>query len=187
MPFIFKETDIEGVVRVETDTKIDKRGCLCESYDAEVFQQKGINTEFQLDLISKSSRGVLRGLHFQCPPWQQAKLIRCVDGEIFDVAVDLRADSETYGEHVTVYLSGDRHDGLYVPRGFAHGFLTVSDDATVSYKLDNIYRPSDASGIHWNDSTLDITWPLSGDPIVSSDDEALPSLEANDHLPLESI
>ena len=118
---------------------------------------------FVQDNESKSSKGVLRGLHFQKPPFDQAKLVRCIEGEVLDVAVDIRKDSKTYGEHVAVLLSGDNKRQLFVPRGFAHGFVVLSDTATFAYKVDNMYAPDYDDGIDWNDSSLKYDWGNRGE------------------------
>lgn len=185
MPFTFRETKIKGVIRIETEVFLDERGCLCEAYEADEFRKASIVNDFELDLVSKSERNVLRGLHFQRSPYQQAKLIRCISGKIFDVAVDLRADSKTYGEYITAYLCGDKNDGLFIPRGFAHGYLSLDQDTIVTYKLDKKYNPEYTSGINWTDPVLGIDWPLSKTPIISQDDETLPTLMENEHVPLE--
>jgi dTDP-4-dehydrorhamnose 3,5-epimerase len=117
-------------------------------------------TEFIQDNESKSSKGVLRGLHFQLPPYQQAKLVRVIEGEVLDVAVDLRKDSKTYGQHYSILLSGENKKQFFVPRGFAHGFVVLSETAIFSYKVDNLYAPTHDSGILWNDETLNIDWNI---------------------------
>lgn len=184
MPFTFEETDIEDVVRITTETFRDQRGSLCEAYERTAFSRADIENDFVLELVSKSNRGVLRGLHFQTEPYQQAKIVRCIVGEIFDVAVDLRFDSDTYGEYVSVTLSGEENDALFIPRGFAHGFVSLADNTVVTYKLDNQYRPDHESGVYWNDPTIDIDWPLEDERVVGSADKALPTLDDNEHVPI---
>ena len=120
------------------------------------------------DNESKSSKGVLRGLHFQKPPFQQAKLVRCIEGEVLDVAVDIRKNSKTYGKHVSVLLSGENKRQLFVPRGFAHGFLVLSDSATFAYKVDNTYAPDHDAGILWKDKELNIQWGIEDSEVIVS-------------------
>ena len=121
------------------------------------------------DNESKSSKGVLRGLHFQKPPFQQAKLVRCVEGEVLDVALDIRKNSKTYGKHIAVLLSGENKRQLFVPRGFAHGFLVLSKSAIFSYKVDNIYSPEHDSGVIWNDPNLSIDWGFDKSELIISE------------------
>ncbi|WP_049982653.1 dTDP-4-dehydrorhamnose 3,5-epimerase [Halorubrum sp. BV1] len=175
MPFYFERQEIPDVVLVETDVFSDRRGSLFEMYNRPLFEDAGIDGEFHLELVSRSAQNVLRGLHIQRPPYAQAKLVRCVSGEIFDVAVDLRASSDTFGDHVSVRLSEDNDDALYIPPGFAHGFLAL-DESTVLYKLDDEYAPDHEGGVRWNDPRLAIDWPLDGEPVLSDDDRELPTL-----------
>ena len=119
-----------------------------------------------------SSKGVLRGLHFQKPPFEQAKLVRCIEGEVLDVAVDIRKNSKTYGKHVAVLLSGENKRQLFVPRGFAHGFLVLSDSATFAYKVDNTYAPNYDAGIRWNDKELNIQWGVKDSEVMVSEKDA---------------
>lgn len=155
----------------------DERGWFAETYNARTFAQEGIETTFVQDNHSLSrSAGVLRGLHFQAPPHAQAKLVRCVRGAIFDVAVDLRIGSPTFGKWAAAELSADNGDQFLVPIGFAHGFVTLQPDTEVIYKLSNFYAPEHESGIVWNDPEIAIPWPISGVPILSPKDEALPRL-----------
>lgn len=177
MPFSFERRSIPDVVRVETEVFADERGALFEAYKRPAFEDASINADFQLDLVSRSDPRILRGLHFQRSPYEQAKLVRCISGEIFDVAVDLRATSNTFGEHVSIRLTEDDNEALFVPRGFAHGFLALTD-ATVLYKLDNNHAPDYEGGVHWDDPRLAIEWPLESDPIVGKDDRNLPTLDA---------
>ena len=131
-----------------------------ETFHKNVFNSNVTETEFIQDNESKSSRGVLRGLHFQLPPYQQAKLVRVIEGEVLDVAVDLRKNSKTYGQHHSILLSGENKKQFFVPRGFAHGFAVLSETAIFSYKVDNLYAPTHDSGILWNDETLNIDWNI---------------------------
>ncbi len=154
------ETDIDGLVIIEPKVFGDARGYFMETFQKNTFSSKVTETEFIQDNESKSSKGVLRGLHFQLPPYQQAKLVRVIDGEVLDVAVDLRKDSKTYGQHYSILLSGENKKQFFVPRGFAHGFVVLSETAIFSYKVDNLYAPTHDSGILWNDETLNIDWNI---------------------------
>lgn len=160
--------DIVGPILIEPRVYPDSRG-----YFSVIFEKNDFSlvsqTEFIQDNESKSSYGVLRGLHFQKEPFAQAKLVRCVKGQIMDVAVDIRPDSDTFGKYVSVILDEDNHHQLYIPRGFAHGFVVLSDEAIVQYKCDNIYMPSYESGIIWNDSDLNIDWMIPEKDIILSD------------------
>ena len=173
MSFNFKKLEISDVVLVEPKSFSDDRGFFLESFKISEFTENGINTKFVQDNISHSVSDVIRGLHFQKNPKAQAKLITAVKGEIFDVAVDIRKISPTYGKWVSEILSEDNHNLLYVPEGFAHGFCVLSKEADVYYKVSNEYSPKDEGGIIWNDSSLNIEWPISK-PIVSSSDSQLP-------------
>lgn len=157
----FIKTGIPDVVIIEPNVFGDHRGYFLESFNQKDFENNIGEISFVQDNESKSSRGVLRGLHFQKPPFAQAKLVRCIEGEVLDVAVDLRKNSETYGQHVSVLLSGENKRQLFVPKGFAHGFVVLSEFATFAYKVDNWYSPENEDGIIWNDSTLNIDWEIS--------------------------
>ncbi len=173
MSFNFKKLEISDVVLVEPKSFSDDRGFFLESFKISEFTENGINTKFVQDNISHSVSDVVRGLHFQKNPKAQTKLVTAVKGEIFDVAVDIRKNSPTYGKWVSEILSEDNHNLLYVPEGFAHGFCVLSKEADVYYKVSNEYSPKDEGGIIWNDSSLNIEWPISK-PIVSSSDSQLP-------------
>lgn len=164
----FIKTKIEGLIIIEPKVFGDARGYFLEAHNQKKFEEVVGKTSFVQDNESKSSKGVLRGLHFQKPPFEQAKLVRCIDGEVLDVAVDIRKNSKTYGKHVSVLLSGENKRQLFVPRGFAHGFLVLSDSATVAYKVDNIYAPEYDSGIKYNDKDLNINWSLTENEIQLS-------------------
>ena len=171
----FIKTKISGVIIIEPTVFEDARGYFLESYNQKKFEEVVGKTSFMQDNESKSSKGVLRGLHFQKPPFQQAKLVRCIEGEVLDVAVDIRKNSKTYGKYVAVLLSGKNKHQLFVPRGFAHGFLVLSDSATFAYKVDNSYAPDHDAGIRWNDKKLNIQWGLEeSEVLVSSKDAELP-------------
>ncbi len=154
------ETNIDGLVIIEPKIFGDARGYFMETFQKNTFNSNVTETEFIQDNESKSSKGVLRGLHFQLPPYQQAKLVRVIEGEVLDVAVDLRKDSKTYGQHYSILLSGENKKQFFVPRGFAHGFVVLSETAIFSYKVDNLYAPTHDSGILWNDETLNIDWNI---------------------------
>ncbi len=154
------QTDIAGVVILEPKVFGDARGYFFESYRKNVFDDIAGPVDFVQDNESRSTRGVMRGLHFQRPPHTQAKLVRCISGEVLDVAVDIRKGSPTYGRHVACLLSGDNHREFFVPRGFAHGFAVLSEEAVFQYKCDNYYAPEADGGISILDPALGIDWRL---------------------------
>lgn len=154
------KTDIDGVVIIEPRIFKDSRGYFFESYSKREFDEKVRPVDFVQDNESCSSYGVMRGLHFQRPPFTQSKLVRCVKGRVLDVAVDIRKGSPTYGKHVAVELSEDNHRQFFVPRGFAHGFAVLSDIAVFQYKCDNYYAPQADGGISIQDTTLGIDWRI---------------------------
>ena len=171
----FIKTEISDVYIIEPSVFGDNRGYFLESFNLEKFEENVYHIKFVQDNESKSSKGVLRGLHFQKPPFEQAKLVRCIEGEVLDVALDIRKNSKTYGQHISVLLSGDNKRQLFVPRGFAHGFLVLSDTATFAYKVDNIYAPDHDAGIRWNDKELNIQWGIeNSEVLVSEKDSKLP-------------
>lgn len=176
------ETAIDGVVLVEVAAHGDDRGFLLESFSAARWSELGIDTEFVQDNHSRSAGGILRGLHFQTSPGQ-AKLVRCVRGAIWDVAVDLRRDSVTYGHWEGHELSDSNHRQLFVPVGFAHGFCVLSEFADVTYKLSSYYDSATEAGIRWDDPGVGIDWPIT-EPQTSERDRAAPTLaEIGDSLP----
>ena len=162
------KTEIEGVVIVEPRVFTDSRGYFFESFSYKDFSQKVVDTIFVQDNESRSTYGVLRGLHFQRPPYAQAKLVRVVKGLILDIAVDIRKESSTFGNYIAIELSDENKRQLFIPHGFAHGFVVLSDDAIVNYKSDNYYAPESEGSILWNDSQLNIDWRLPIDEIVLS-------------------
>ena len=164
-----EETSIEGLVVIEPEIFYDSRGYFFESYNQNLFIKKLGDFKFVQDNESKSSKGVLRGFHFQKPPFEQAKLVRCIEGEVLDVALDLRKNSSTYGKHEKVILSGDNKKQFFIPRGFAHAFLVLSETAIFSYKVDNIYAPQSDSGIIWNDPSLLINWVIDDSKLIISE------------------
>ncbi len=177
--FTFTTTAIEGVVVVDAKLHGDERGYFMETYKRPDFVAGGIDVEFVQDNQSCSARGVLRGLHFQIEH-PQSKLVRVVSGEVFDVCVDLRPGSPTYGAWEGAILSAENHRQLFIPRGFAHGFLVLSDTAEFCYKCDDVYHPNDEGGIMWNDPAIGIEWPpLSGDAVF---DESKIILSEKDKL-----
>lgn len=157
--FTFNKTSIEGVHVIEPTVFGDERGYFMETYHAEEFREVGLDFNFVQDNQSKSKKGVLRGLHFQYTK-PQGKLVRVIKGEVFDVAVDLRKDSPTYGQWEGIILSEENKKQFYVPEGFAHGFLVLSDEAEFTYKCTNFYDAADEGGILWNDPDIGIEWPL---------------------------
>ena len=171
----FVNTPIEGIVIVEPTLFGDDRGYFLESYNKKKFEEAIGNISFVQDNESKSAKGVLRGLHFQKPPYSQAKLVRCIKGKVLDVAVDIRDGSKTFGQHVTVELSGENKKQVFIPRGFAHGFLVLSESAIFAYKVDNSYASAYDEGIRWYDSILNIQWGVSeSEVLVSEKDAKLP-------------
>jgi len=173
MPFEFKRLEIPDVILITPKVFTDERGFFIETYQKDDFAKAGITGEFVQQNHSKSIKGVLRGLHYQKEPYAQAKLVRCIKGEIFDVAVDIRKNSPTFGKYVSVILSEENKKMLYIPRGFAHGFEVISDEAEVIYSVDNFYSKENESGIRWDNQKIDIKWALKT-PLVSSKDDLWP-------------
>lgn len=167
------KTDIEGVVIIEPRIFKDARGYFFESFSKREFDEKVRPVDFVQDNESMSSYGVMRGLHFQRPPFAQSKLVRCVKGKVLDVAVDIRKESPTYGQHVAVELSEDNHRQFFIPRGFAHGFAVLSDVAVFQYKCDNYYHPEADGGISITDSSLNINWQIPVEKAVLSEKDTL--------------
>lgn len=177
MPFEFKALDIEDVILITPKVFVDDRGFFEESYKKSEFKANGIDDDFVQDNHSKSTKGVLRGLHYQANPKAQAKLIRCISGKILDVAVDIRKNSPTFGQWVSSVLSADNKKMLYIPSGFAHGFCVLSDVAEILYKTSSEYCPQNDRGILWNDPEIAINWGLEVDPILSEKDKIQPKLK----------
>lgn len=175
MPFEFRKLEISGPLLIEPRRFPDERGWFMEMYRTSDFQQGGIDHHFVQDNLSFSTRGVLRGLHYQVAPAAQAKLVSVLHGEIFDVAVDIRPQSETYGRWISHPLSARTGAALYIPAGFAHGFVVTSADALVCYKCSAEYNHACERGIIWNDPSVGVDWPIS-DPVVSDKDRLLPLL-----------
>ncbi len=180
MPFTFTKTSIPDVILVEPKAFPDDRGFFMESFKESEFVNNGIDTKFVQDNYSHSSKGTLRGLHYQKDPKAQAKLVMAIKGEIFDVAVDIRKNSPTFGKWVGEILSEKNHRLLYVPEGFAHGFCVLSDEADVTYKVNNEYSPENDRGIIWSDPEVGIDWPIDN-PIISEKDGKQPLLKNADN------
>jgi len=176
VPFSFSSLEIPDVILVTPKYYSDERGYFYESFKESEFSANKINATFVQDNISFSTKGVLRGLHYQIKPKEQAKLVSVISGEIFDVAVDIRKDSPTFGKWVSQMLSEKNHKMLYIPEGFAHGFCTLSDTANVLYKVTNEYSPENERGIIWNDPNVSILWPIKN-LIVTEKDKKLPILQ----------
>ena len=176
--FNFITTDIEGVYIIETKVFGDNRGYFMETYNKEQFAEAGLTMEFVQDNQSRSTKGVLRGLHFQTEH-TQGKLVRVTEGEVYDVAVDLRKGSPTYGKYVGVTLTAENKKQFYIPEGFAHGFLVLSENATFTYKCTDFYAPNAEGGIMWNDPDIAIEWPMDGieNIVLSEKDKVHPTLK----------
>ena len=166
------KTDIEGVVIIEPRVFTDSRGYFFESFSQKEFEEKVCNTVFVQDNESKSSYGVLRGLHFQKPPFAQSKLVRVVKGAVLDIAVDIRKGSPTFGQHVAIELTADNHHQFFLPRGMAHGFVVLTDEVVFQYKCDNFYAPQSEGAIAWNDPDLNIDWKVPFESILLSDKDS---------------
>ncbi|MDR2396110.1 MAG: dTDP-4-dehydrorhamnose 3,5-epimerase [Endomicrobium sp.] len=171
MSFEFQKLEIEEVVLVKPKIFGDDRGFFLETYEKSEFVKQGVDVEFNQDNHSKSKAQVLRGLHYQKPPYEQAKLVRCLEGQIYDVAVDIRKESKTFGNWVIVELSQENKHMLYIPKGFAHGFVVTSQEAQIMYKVSGQYSPEHECGIIWNDKTLNIDWKIDFEPNLSDKDK----------------
>ena len=176
MPFVFEKQKITDVILVKPRVFGDNRGFFMETYRKSEFAENGINTEFNQDNHSKSSKGVLRGLHYQKEPFGQAKLVRCTKGRIYDVAVDIRKNSPAFGQYVKVELSEKNKHMLFIPEGFAHGFVVLSDEAELVYKASGEYAPEADCGVLWNDKDINIDWGIDFEPVLSEKDKKQPSL-----------
>ena len=179
MVFTFKKLQISEVILVTSQSFIDQRGFFLESFKDSEFSTNGINTKFVQDNFSHSTHGVLRGLHYQKNPKAQAKFVTALRGKIFDVAVDIRKNSPTFGQWVGEILSDENHKSLYIPEGFAHGFSVLSEEADVFYKVNNEYSPENERGVLWNDPQINIKWPIDT-PILHDKDSVLPLLQNAD-------
>lgn len=177
MPFNFKKLKIEGLVVIEPRVFPDERGYFMETYKESDFVKAGINEKFSQDNHSYSGLGVLRGLHFQKEPFAQGKLVRVINGTVWDVAVDLRKGSPTYLRWHGEYLNGENNKMFYIPPGFAHGFVVLTENTHILYKCTNEYNKQSESGIRWNDPDIAIKWPYTDTPVVSKQDQVLPFLK----------
>lgn len=166
----FLPTEIEGLIIIKPNVFEDDRGHFFESYNKKVFKENGVDVDFVQDNQSLSNKGVLRGLHFQKPPFSQGKLIRVIKGIVYDVAVDLRSNSKTYGKHFALELSEYNKTMFFIPEGFAHGFLTLENNTIFSYKCTKLYNKESEDAIIWNDPELNIDWPIKT-PILSTKDK----------------
>lgn len=174
----FTETNLNGVIIVEPNVYGDQRGWFMETYSDSKFKELGINLNFVQDNHSFSAvKGTLRGLHYQLNPKAQTKLVRCTKGAIYDVAVDIRKGSPTFGQWLGIELTAENKKQLLVPKGFAHAFMTLTDDVEVQYKVDELYAPENDRGIIWNDPKIGIEWPLEITPVLSEKDEKAPLLK----------
>ena len=176
---IIEKTPLEGCFVIKPNVFEDQRGCFFESFNKSSFEKKtGLSVDFKQDNISISSKGVLRGLHFQTGKYEQAKLVGILNGSVLDVCVDLRKDSKSFGHYFSVILDDKTHKQLFIPRGFAHGFLALEDNTIFVYKCDNYYHKPSERGILYNDKTLNIDWIFSESQIILSDkDKRLPTFE----------
>lgn len=184
MPFLFEKQSISDVILIKPKVFGDNRGFFLEMYKRSEFFNNGITVEFNQDNYSKSSGKVLRGLHYQAKPYQQAKIVRCVKGKITDIAVDIRPESASYGRYVKAELSEDNKHMLYIPAGFAHGFVVLSEEAEIFYKASGEYAPQADRGIIWNDPSLNIDWGIDFEPILSKKDEKQPNFKEIDKTEL---
>ena len=177
MPFEFERQKIKDVILIKPKVFGDSRGFFMETYKKSDFRANGIDIEFNQDNHSKSTKGVLRGLHYQAYPHGQAKIVRCAKGRIYDVAVDIRPKSETFGQYVKVELSEENKHMLYIPVGFAHGFVALSDEVELLYKASGEYNPQADRGILWNDPDINIDWEIDFEPLLSEKDKIQPKLK----------
>ena len=177
MPFEFEKTQLPDVILVKPKIFGDARGFFMETYKKTEFAKNGIDIEFVQDNHSKSTKGVLRGLHYQKEPKAQAKLVRCIHGKVFDVAVDIRKNSPYFGKWTGAILSSENKHMLYIPEGFAHGFVVLSDEAELFYKASDEYSPEHDRGIKWNDPDINIDWGIDFKPLVSKKDDRQPLLK----------
>lgn len=177
MPFEFERQSISDVILIKPRVFGDSRGFFMETYKKSDFVEAGIKDDFNQDNHSKSSKGVLRGLHYQAAPYGQAKIVRCGRGRIYDVAVDIRPNSPTFGKYVKVELSEENKQMLYIPVGFAHGFVVLSEEAELLYKASGEYNPRADRGVLWSDPDINIDWNLDSEPLLSEKDKVQPRLK----------
>ena len=176
MPFEFEPQKIKDVILIKPKVFGDDRGFFMETYKKSEFTKNGITDDFSQDNHSKSVKGVLRGLHYQANPYGQAKIVRCVKGRIFDIAVDIRPNSDTFGKYVKVELSEENKHMFYIPVGFAHGFVALSDEVEILYKASGEYAPQADRGVLWCDKDINIDWEIDFNPILSEKDKKQPKL-----------
>ena len=166
----FLETELNGVFIIKFEKLEDERGFFTRVWDKKLFQENGLNSDLlQISFSFSKKRGTLRGMHLQKKPFEESKLVRCTNGKIFDVIIDLRQKSSTYKKWISMELSSDNLQGLYIPEGFAHGFQTLEDNCEVCYHMSNWFSPEHARGIRWDDEEFNITWPINN-PIISKKD-----------------
>ena len=185
MPFEFERQKNKDVILVKPKVFGDNRGFFMESYKKSDFFANGIDVEFNQDNHSKSTKGVLRGLHYQAKPYGQAKLVRCSKGRIYDVAVDIRSNSETFGQYVKVELSEENKQMLFIPEGFAHGFVALTDEVELLYKASGEYNQQADRGLLWNDKDINIDWNIDFEPLLSEKDKVQPTLKEINKKELE--
>ena len=179
----YRKTEIEGVYIIEPKVFKDERGYFVEAFKRKEFEAHIGSVDFIQDNESKSAKGVLRGLHYQKGDYSQAKLVRVIKGRVLDVAVDLRKNSPTFGKYLMVELSDENKLQFFIPRGFAHGFLVLSDEAIFTYKVDNVYAPSEEASIRWNDADIGIEWPMDEHELILSEkDKAAKSFREADYF-----
>lgn len=179
----FTETRLRGAFIVEPETLEDERGFFARTFDQKEFEAHGLKSRFvQCSISFNKSRGTLRGMHYQLAPYEEAKLISCVRGTIFDAIIDLRRASSTYGQWFAIELSAENYKILYVPEGFAHGFQTLEDDTVVFYQMSGFYHPECARGVRWDDPVFSIAWPLQPS-VISPQDRSYELCKADAHLP----
>jgi dTDP-4-dehydrorhamnose 3,5-epimerase len=169
-------TPIEGLLIIQPQVFEDPRGYFYESYNKQKFTEAGIDFEFIQDNQSLSQKGIIRGLHFQAPPFEQGKLVRVIQGAVNDVVVDIRKNSKTFGQHFLINLTAENRTMFFIPPGFAHGFETLEDDTIFLYKCTNVYNKESEGGLLWNDPFLNISWQ-NNDPLISDKDKILPTFE----------
>ena len=177
MPFEFERQSISDVILIKPRVFGDSRGFFMETYKKSDFVENGIKDDFNQDNHSKSSKGVLRGLHYQAKPYGQAKIVRCTRGRIYDVAVDIRPNSKTFGKYVKVELSEENKNMLYIPIGFAHGFVALTDEVELNYKASGEYAPQADRGVLWSDKDINIDWNIDFEPLLSDKDKTQPTLK----------
>jgi len=168
----FTETDLNGCYVIELEKISDERGFFARSWDKDVFEKNGLNSNLvQCNVSFNRKKGTLRGMHFQKPPFSETKLVRCTRGKIFDVVIDLRRDSKTYKKWISIELSANNHKMVYIPEGFAHGFQTLEDNSEVFYQMSKRYEKKYSSGLLWNDSAFNVKWPL--EPTILNEKDKL--------------